>query len=183
MVVPDFSDPTAGANTSMRLLKEKCEDAKSLGGVRCENATAQILIVYDGQTLSPPASSLSDNYPEFGCYVDKYGRPARLGRYIPWECKASAYAHRGPHLLLFSPGFIEVRDVASGRLVQVIEGRDVRLLHSGLTDTDMLVAGMTGDVEDASGLSEKLVELVQTTAIDTRAPIVRAEQLWDEWDM
>jgi len=85
--------------------------------------------------------------------------------------------------LLFSPGFIEVRTVASGGLVQVIEGNDVRLLHSGLTETDMLVAGMTGDVEDASGLSEKLVELVQTTAIDVRAPIVRTEQLWDEWDM
>ena len=132
---------------------------------------------------SPLASSLSNSFPEFGCYINKYGIPARLGRYIQWECKATAYAHRGPHLLLFSHGFIEVRDVASGRLVQVIEGDHVRLLHSGLTEMDMLVAGMTGDVEDASGLSEKLVELVQTTAIEVAAPIVRAEQLWDEWDM
>jgi hypothetical protein len=128
------------------------------------------------------ASSLSDSYSELGCYVDKYGKPARLARYIPWECKASAYAHRGPHLLLFSPGFIEVRTVASGQLVQVIEGEDVRFLHSGLTESDMLVAGMTGDVHDASGLSEKLVELVQTTAIDAGAPIVRPEQVWVEFE-
>lgn len=76
-----------------------------------------------------------------------------------------------------------MRDVASGRLIQVIEGDNVRLLHSGLTETGMLVVGMTGDVEDASGLSEKLVELVQTTAIDAATPVVRTEQLWDEWDM
>jgi hypothetical protein len=50
MVVPDFSDSTAGANASLRLLKEKCEEAKSLGVVRCENT--RMLIVYDGQTLS-----------------------------------------------------------------------------------------------------------------------------------
>ncbi|KAH9063839.1 hypothetical protein EDB87DRAFT_1829598 [Lactarius vividus] len=162
MVAPDFSESTGA---SLRLLKEKCEDAKSLGVVRCE--TPEMLIVYD----------------EFGCYLNKFGKPARSGSYIPWECKASAFAHRGHHLLLFSLGFIEVRTVASGRLVQVIEANDVRLLHSGLTETDMLVAGMTGNVDNASGLSEKLVELVQTTAIDVRAPIVRTEQLWDEWDM
>ena len=86
-------------------------------------------------------------------------------------------------MLLFSPGFIEVRAVASGQLVQVIEGDDVRFLHSGLTESDMLVAGMTGDVHDARGLSEKLMELVPTTAIDAGAPLVRSEQLWDEWEM
>ncbi|KAH9037804.1 hypothetical protein EDB85DRAFT_1860932 [Lactarius pseudohatsudake] len=161
-VAPDFSESTGA---SLRLLKDRCEDAKSLGVVRCE--TPEMLIVYD----------------ELGCYINKFGKPARSGSYIPWECKASAFAHRGHHLLLFSPGFIEVRTVASGRLVQVIEADDVRLLHSGLTGTDILVAGMTGSVDNASGLSEKLVELVQTEAIGVKAPVVRTEQLWDEWDM
>ena len=49
MVVPDFSDSPGGANTSLRLLKEKCEAAKPLGVVKCEDG--QMLIVYDGQTL------------------------------------------------------------------------------------------------------------------------------------
>jgi len=59
----------------------------------------------------------------------------------------------------------------------------VRLLHAGLTEEDMLVATMTGDVEDESGLSEKVLELVPTTAIDVQAPVVRIQQYWDEWDM
>lgn len=117
---------------------------------------------------------------DFGCYIDKHGKPARSAGYISWECKATAYAHRGRHLLLFSPRFIEVRCIASGKLIQVIEGKDVRLVHSGLTEEDMLVAAMTGDVDDESGLSEKVQELVQTTAIDAQG---RVEQQWDEWDV
>lgn len=49
-VVPDFSDSNGGASASLRVLKEKCEAAKSLGVVRCDDA--EMLIVYDGQTLS-----------------------------------------------------------------------------------------------------------------------------------
>jgi len=128
--------------------------------------------------------SWSDIFVEFGCYTDKRGKPAHSAGHIPWECRATAYAHRGPHLLLFSPKFIEVRTIASGKLVQVIEAKgDVRLLHSGLTEEDMLVAAMTGDVDDESGLSENVLELVQTTAIDTQEPAVRVQQHWDEWDM
>lgn len=85
--------------------------------------------------------------------------------------------------MLFSPKFIEVRSLASGKLVQVIEGGDIRLVHSGLREEDMLVAAMTGDVEDESGLSEKVLELVQTTAIDTQELMGRVEQHWDDWDV
>jgi hypothetical protein len=84
--------------------------------------------------------------------------------------------------LLFSPRFIEVRSIASGKLVQAIGGRDVRLLQSGLTEEDMLVAVMTGGVEDENGLSEKVLELVPTAAIDAQTSMVRAEQHWAEWD-
>jgi len=66
----------------------------------------------------------------------------------------------------------------------VIEAGDVRLLHSGLTEEDMLVAAMTGEVDDKSGLSEKVLELVQTTAIDdSQESAVRVQEHWDEWDM
>jgi len=66
----------------------------------------------------------------------------------------------------------------------VIEAGDVRLLHSGLTEEDMLVAAMTGEVDDKSGLSEKVLELVQTTTIDdSQESAVRVQEHWDEWDM
>jgi len=166
IVVPNFSDSTrGGSSSSLHMLRERCDGGKILGLVRCEKP--EILLIYD----------------EFGCYVDKRGQPVRSAGYIPWESKATAYAHRGPHVLLFSPKFIEVRTIASGKLVQVIEGGDVRLLHSGLTGEDMLVAAMTGDVEDENGISEKVLELVPTIAIDIQGPRVRAEQHWDEWDM
>lgn len=134
-------------------------------------------------SIPPFANSLSDAFSGLGCYVDKYGKPARSAGFISWESKATAYAHRGPHILLFSSGFIEVRNITSGELVQVIEATDMRLLHTGLTEQDMLVVAMTGTIEDGEGLSEKVAELTQTTAIDTRAPMVRVEQMWDEWDV
>lgn len=121
-------------------------------------------------------------FSEFGCYIDNHGIPVRSAGYISWECRATAYAHRGAHLLLFSSKFIEVRGIASGKLVQVIEGEDVRLVHSGLTEEDTLVAAMTGDIEDENGLSEKVLELVPTAAIDARE-LGRVEQYWDEWDV
>lgn len=48
----------------------------------------------------------------------------------------------------------------------------------------MLVAAMTGEVDDKSGLSEKVLELVQTTTIDdSQESAVRVQEHWDEWDM
>jgi RHO1 GDP-GTP exchange protein 1/2 len=84
--------------------------------------------------------------------------------------------------LLFSLKFIEVRSIASGKLVQVI-GRDVRLVHSGLMEEDMLVAAVTGNVEDENGLSEKVLELVPTATIDAQGLMGRVKRHWDEWDL
>ncbi|KAF8501651.1 hypothetical protein F5888DRAFT_1898003 [Russula emetica] len=164
-VVPNLFDSTRDANTSVHVLREKCNASKILGLIRYERN--EILVVYD----------------EFGCYIDNHGIPVRSAGYISWECRATAYAHRGAHLLLFSPKFIEVRSIASGKLVQVIEGEDVRLVHSGLTEEDMLVAAMKGDIEDEKGLSEKVLELVPTAAIDAQELVGRVEQYWDEWDV
>lgn len=58
----------------------------------------------------------------------------------------------------------------------------MRLVHSGLTEKDMLVVAMTGDIEDENGLSEKVLELVPTAAIDAQELVGRVEQYWDEWE-
>ena len=49
-------------------------------------------------------------------------------------------------------------------------------LHSDLMEVDMLVVAMTGDVEDENGLSEKILELVPTAAIDTQEVMEHVEQ-------
>ena len=118
-----------------------------------------------------------------GCYVDKYGTPSRSSGYVRWETKAAAYAQRGAHLLLFSPAFVEVRQVATGRLVQVIEGQDVRLLHAGLAEKDALLVGWTGEHAGQAGASERIVELVQTAEIAPATPSSAVQGVWDEWDM
>jgi RHO1 GDP-GTP exchange protein 1/2 len=180
-VVPNLFDSARGSNTSLHVLREKCDASKILGLIRYKRN--EFLVVYDGQHISicPNFHLFIIYYSEFGCYIDNLGIPVRSGGYISWECRATTYAHRGAHLLLFSPKFIEVRSIASGKLVQVIEGEDVRLVHSGLTEEDMLVAAMKGDIEDENGLSEKVLELVPTAAIDEL--VGRVEQYWDEWDV
>ena len=92
--------------------------------------------------------------------MDHAGKPARTSYYTQWERKASTYARRGPHLLLLSPGYIEVRNIDTGGLVQMAEVNEMRLLRSGLTEPGMLVAAMVGGTEDDGGRTEKIVELL-----------------------
>lgn len=121
--------------------------------------------------------------PEFGCYVTKHALPTRKCGYVRWETKAMACAARGPHIILFSPQFLEIRDIPTGRLVQVLEGRDFRLVQSE-TGSPLLVA-MRGKKDDKQGMSDELVELVETAPFETsRAqgnPGV-VDTLWGEWD-
>jgi len=133
-----------------------------LGLVRCVNGW---LVVYD----------------ELGCYIDRKGVPTRYSGYLRWESKATAYAHRGDHLLLISPDFIEIRTVETGRLVQVIEAADIRLLYRGLLPADKSVlVGMRGK-QERDGVVDKLTELVETAELLTpRTAAMPA--LWDEWD-
>jgi RHO1 GDP-GTP exchange protein 1/2 len=102
---------------------------------------------------------LTPFFADLGCLVDQAGQPADSNYYIEWERKATAFARRGPHLLLFSPGYIEVRNIDTGKLVRMVEANEVRLLYSGLTDWLTLVATVTTRESDGSH-TEKLVELV-----------------------
>ncbi|KAI0280767.1 CNH domain-containing protein [Russula aff. rugulosa BPL654] len=98
-------------------------------------------------------------YNDLGCLVDQAGQPADSNYYIEWECKATAFARHGPHLLLFSPAYIEVRNIDTGKLVRMIEVNELRLLCSSLTDWLMPMATVATKDSDG-GHTEKLVELV-----------------------
>jgi RHO1 GDP-GTP exchange protein 1/2 len=94
--------------------------------------------------------------------MDEDGKPTQPTYHVSWECMATAYARRGSHLLLFSSGFIEVRNVDTGGLIQVIERRDVRPLRCGWAEHRMLVAATAGDAANDDGSrKENLVELIQ----------------------
>ncbi|EMD33527.1 hypothetical protein CERSUDRAFT_87363 [Gelatoporia subvermispora B] len=159
-IIPNFLG--ADQNAPLDTLRKKCIDATPLGLVRCLDGW---LVVYD----------------ELGCYIDRKGVPTRHSGYLRWETKASAYAHRGEHLILFSPEFIEIRTVQTGKLVQVIEAADVRLLYRGLLPSDKTVLiGMKGK-QDRDGVVDKIAELLETAELLTpRAASMPL--LWDEWD-
>ena len=111
-------------------------------------------------SISPLARSSFDPFPDFGCFVGQdLGKPARTSYYIQWERRASAYTRREAHLLLLSPGYIEVRKIDSGRLVQIMETNEMRLLRSSLTDP-VPIAAMIGGTEEDGGRTEKIVELI-----------------------
>jgi RHO1 GDP-GTP exchange protein 1/2 len=124
-------------------------------------------------------------FAAIGCYITKHGDPSRNCAFIHWETPAVSYAHRGAHLMLFSPEFIEIRNVNTGRLVQVIEGQDIRMLHCGPHDgtSDTVLAVMRGDSIESQGISERILELVETAEIGATPGISETKILWDEWDM
>ncbi|EIW84261.1 hypothetical protein CONPUDRAFT_163433 [Coniophora puteana RWD-64-598 SS2] len=172
-VVPDFSD--SATNKRVADLKSRCEAAKPLGLIRCD--ASELLVVYD----------------TIGTFITKHGHPSRSCGYIRWETPAQSFAHRGAHVLLFSSEFVEVRTLAAGKLVQVFEGTDVRLLlHSSLRPAnggveEPLLVAMRGEKDDRDGVSDKIVELNETAMLETpstaSASTFSTEGIWDEWDM
>ncbi|KAF8149926.1 hypothetical protein B0H34DRAFT_731762 [Crassisporium funariophilum] len=165
-VVPNLLDATT--NAPMSSLKARLEGCKPLGFLRVD--PNELLVVYN----------------EIGCYINKQGVPTRKSGYIKWETTAVSYAHRNGHIMLISPEFIEIRSITTGRIVQVIEGRDIRLLYSGpyMSKDDPVLVAMRGGKNDKDGVSEKIVELTETEEITVRTPgSATVSSIWDEWDM
>jgi hypothetical protein len=123
-----------------------------------------------------------------GCFITNHGIPARSSCYIKWETKATSFAQRGGHVLLFSAQFIEIRNIATGIIVQVIEGTDIRLLHASPSygDDDTVLVAIRGDKYDKDGTSDKIIELVETSeygVTSSTSQITPSTELWKEWDM
>jgi len=166
-IVPDWHD--VGSNTPMADLKSLCDSAKAIGLVRCD--AKELLVIYD----------------VMGCYITKHGVPSRSSGYIRWETKATSYAHCGVLVLLFSPEFVEIRNVDTGRLVQVIEANDIRLLHSGVregADRTILIS-MRDKHDNKDGAGEKIAEFLETSYLSTPATAIEEPlwDMWEEWDM
>jgi len=100
-------------------------------------------------------------YDRLGLFVDQAGNPARTDfYYIEWEHQVTSFARRGPHLLLFSNIYIEVRKIDTGKLVRMVRVSNLRLLRSGMTEGQLLVGVMKGNAEDDGSRTQKLVELI-----------------------
>ncbi|EEB91417.1 hypothetical protein MPER_10224, partial [Moniliophthora perniciosa FA553] len=81
-----------------------------------------------------------------------------------------------------------IRQILTGRLVQVIEGQDIRLLYSGpeANSAETILVAMRGEKNDQDGVTEKIVELKETKeiSIGSATPISAIPaSVWEEWDM
>ncbi|KAG8683640.1 hypothetical protein FRC08_014161 [Ceratobasidium sp. 394] len=165
--IPDFMvNPSTeyGSAEAIANLKDRCSKSKSLGMVL--SRSKELMVVF----------------ADFGCYVTKYGAPARQSAFVRWETRATSVAFRWPHALLFSPNYIEIRNVESGGLVQVVNGRDARLLYSGPPYEGPVLAAMRGE-DDATGKTDSVVELLETASIEIERGQVVDDALWREWDV
>jgi hypothetical protein len=69
--------------------------------------------------------------PEFGLYVDRYGVPILDREIVEWEGQACRASFRFPYVLLFSPALVEIRNLITGHLTQIIRSEAVAETHGG----------------------------------------------------
>jgi len=69
---------------------------------------------------------------EFGVYVDRHGDATnRQVGVIEWEGTAERVAFHPPYVVIFDSRFIEIRHIAQGKLVQIIQGTDIHCIWDG----------------------------------------------------
>ena len=76
----------------------------------------------------------------------------------------------------------------TGRLVQVIEGLDIRLLYGPAMSEpkDNVIIAMRGEIDEEQGVSEKIIQMVETSEISSTPSVVDPgipSEVWEEWDM
>jgi len=159
--------PPSGNNPTAAFLKNQLETARPLGFMRLSKQ--ELFIIYD----------------YIGCFVDARGSPTRKCGFVRWETKATSWATRGDHIFLISPRFIEIRNTASGRLLEVIEGADVRLVFSGpaMSPQDKVLVAMRKKRSDPQGHGEHVIELAETEPYGGGGPPPAGSPMWSEWDM
>ncbi|RCI05139.1 RHO1 GDP-GTP exchange protein 2 [Rhizopus stolonifer] len=73
-------------------------------------------------------------YNEFAFFVDQRGRYIKSSVRIDWEGAPDSFALSYPYILAFEPEFIEVRNVHTGELEQIIRGRNIRCTSNNTQD-------------------------------------------------
>ncbi|KAF8339639.1 uncharacterized protein EI90DRAFT_3117436 [Cantharellus anzutake] len=117
----------------------------------------------------------------FGCYITKHGSPTRKNGFVRWETPIHSFVARGPHVLLVGHTDIEVRHIPTGRLIQLIEGKEVRLLQKLAKGDGPTLVARRGGKDDDFGLSDELIEIVETSALSDQT-WNESDLMWEEWE-
>jgi len=163
LIVPVWDTPMKESSAQARQkLRNRCMDSRILGLV--PSGEAEILLIYES----------------FGCYITKHGVPTRDSTIIRWECPIQSFVCEGPHVLLVGLTDIEVRHVPTGRLVQLIEGKEIRLLQKLPRGKGRTLLARRGEKADTLGLSDQLFELVETSDLSGQT-WNESDILWEPW--
>ncbi|KAL0567525.1 Rho guanine nucleotide exchange factor [Marasmius crinis-equi] len=107
VTIPKWDDPR------LAQLAKRCDSSRPIGMFR--SADDEFLLCYN----------------EFGLFVNKHGDPSRAAGTIEWEGSAERVALHSPYVLLFDNRFIEIRQLETGTLVQIIPGKDIHCIWDG----------------------------------------------------
>ncbi|KAG6879934.1 hypothetical protein C0992_009290 [Termitomyces sp. T32_za158] len=179
MDLNDFASNTVPAFDDNRIpLARRCEGARPMGMFRSNDN--EFLLCYD----------------EFGLYVDKHGVPNRQNGTVEWEGTAERVAFHAPYFMIFDTRFIEIRDLATGRLVQIIPGNDLRCIWDGRGVSSSVTATPPGDhiIQEAQvhavmnaetsptgasrskAVAQRVVELIPTLPLSGPGPLSLQDQ-------
>ncbi|KAI9321866.1 CNH domain-containing protein [Dichotomocladium elegans] len=84
------------------------------------------------------------------CYDDNKGNRIHPNFRIEFEGAPEAYAYLHPYVIAFEPNFIEIRNVSSGELEQIIRGRNIRHLNTGYKADKSFIFGVMDTPTQAS---------------------------------
>ncbi|KAG6818483.1 hypothetical protein H0H93_004654, partial [Arthromyces matolae] len=130
---------------------------------------------------------------EFGLYVNKHGEPSQKRATVEWEGTANHVALHAPYLMIFNDQFIEVRDLETGRLVQIGAGNNVRCIwdsralhgtNSTKEDDDQIIQkaqvhAVMNKLASSAGskvIGQCVVELIPTLLLSESVPLVMQDK-------
>ncbi|GAA5800025.1 hypothetical protein HPULCUR_005446 [Helicostylum pulchrum] len=131
---------------SINLLKSKMciSSPKEIGVVDMKNLGVQTLLdpedrgldfVFNRQDVHPVTIYRIQFAEYLVCYNDQRGRFIKSSPRIDWEGAPDSFALSYPYILAFEPDFIEIRNVHTGELEQVIRGKNIRCTSTNTHNT------------------------------------------------
>ncbi|KAI8887425.1 hypothetical protein K501DRAFT_175556, partial [Backusella circina FSU 941] len=88
-------------------------------------------------------------YDGYGLFIDRKGNRLFPDFLIEWEGMPESFAFSYPYVLAFDPSFIEVRNIHTGTIEQIIRGKNLRCLNNGhKTELPLAFATMADPVID-----------------------------------
>ncbi|KAI7906587.1 uncharacterized protein BX663DRAFT_497013 [Cokeromyces recurvatus] len=109
-------------------------------------------------------------YDEYAFYIDSKGNRLFVNFLIEWEGNPEGYAFCYPYVMAFDSTFIEIRNVITGTIEQVIRGKEIKCLNNGHKTELPLIFGSMMDENDRQFVFKLLLTANEQTNIGSNMP-------------